>query len=198
MLEARLRWLSATPLGGPRRGPTPFHDEDYVRYVDGKPRYDGVESFLASRHISLPRGHSIGSSRRGRPSAPSETSKIAISSWQWPKTESVSSTSTIVFLRTVRSHGIRTALIPSSRHARTMLETARVTDLFDAIVDGIDAEALELPGKPDPADFATAAHQLNVAPARAAVVEDASGRRRGWPPRWLWLRHRHRYRLSCR
>ena len=81
--------------------------------------------------------------------------------------------STIVFIRTLRSHGIRTALISSSRHARMMLETARITDLFDAIIDGIDAEALGLPGKPDPAVFVTAAQKLNVAPARAAVVEDA-------------------------
>ena len=29
---------------------------DYDRYVDGKPRYDGVRSFLASRGIELPEG----------------------------------------------------------------------------------------------------------------------------------------------
>ena len=66
-----------------------------------------------------------------------------------------------------------------------MLTAARIEDLFDAIVDGIDAEALSLPGKPDPAIFLTAARRLRVAPVRAAVVEDAlagveAGRRGGF------------------
>ena len=106
--------------------------------------------------------------------------------------------STIVFLRTLRSHGIRTALISSSRHARVMLETARITDLFDAIVDGIDAEALGLPGKPDPAVFVTAAQQPPRRSCPSGGGGRCPGRRRGWPPRWLRLRHRYRYRLSCR
>ena len=149
-----------------------FHEGDYVRYVDGKPRYDGVESFLASRHISLP---------RGTPSnAPGEESICALGNLkdrifeQAVAEDGVSLfDSTIVFLRTLRSHGIRTALISSSRHARVMLETAGITNLFDTIVDGIDAEALGLPGKPDPAIFVAAAQRIDVAPARAAVVEDA-------------------------
>src|SRR5687767_3393731 len=32
-------------------------DCDYKRYVDGKPRYEGVRSFLASRQIDLPWGN---------------------------------------------------------------------------------------------------------------------------------------------
>ena len=149
-----------------------FHDEDYVRYVDGKPRYDGVESFLASRHISLP---------RGAPSdAPGEESMCALGNLkdrEFDKAVTEDGVSlfdaTIIFLRTLCSHGIRTGLISSSRHARVILETAGITNLFDTIVDGIDAEELGLPGKPDPAIFAAAANRLHVAPARAAVVEDA-------------------------
>jgi alpha,alpha-trehalase len=150
----------------------PFHDEDYVRYVDGKPRYDGVESFLASRHISLP---------RGTPSdPPGEASMCALGNLKDRDFEQTVAEdgvslfdSTIVFIRTLRAYGIRTALISSSRHARVILEAVHITNLFDAIVDGIDAEALGLPGKPDPAIFVSAAQRLNVAPARAAVVEDA-------------------------
>ena len=38
------------------RGLPPFTDQDYVQYVDGKPRADGVRDFLASRNITLPEG----------------------------------------------------------------------------------------------------------------------------------------------
>ncbi len=150
----------------------PFDDEDYVRYVDGKPRYDGAESFLASRNISL---------ARGAPSdAPGDDTVCALGNLKDRDFEQAVAKDgvslfdpTIIFLRLLRGHGIPTALISSSRHARAILETARITTLFDTIVDGIDAEALELPGKPDPAIFVAAARRLNVAPARAAVVEDA-------------------------
>ena len=81
--------------------------------------------------------------------------------------------STVSFIRSLRSRETRTALISSSRHARAMLATGGITDLFDAIVDGVDAEALKLAGKPDPAIFLTAARKLDVVPSRAAVVEDA-------------------------
>src|SRR5664280_96561 len=81
--------------------------------------------------------------------------------------------STVALIRSLRSRGTRTALISSSRHARMLLATAGITDLFDAIIDGSDAEALGLPGKPEPAIFLAAARQLAVEPSRAAVVEDA-------------------------
>src|ERR1700760_1115673 len=34
----------------------PFEPSDYLQYVDGKPRPDGVRDFLASRGITLPEG----------------------------------------------------------------------------------------------------------------------------------------------
>ena len=161
-----------------------FGEDDYIRYVDGKPRYDGVESFLSSRGISL---------ARGAPSDPPGMDTVCAlgnlkdRDFEQRVTEEGVSLfeSTIRFLRTLRSHDISTALISSSRHARAILEAAHITDLFDTVVDGRDAEALELPGKPDPAIFVTAARRLRVAPARAAVVEDAlagveAGRRGGF------------------
>lgn len=149
-----------------------FEDEDYLYYVDGKPRYDGVESFLSSRQITL---------EPGTPSDPPGYNTVcAIGNLKDREFERVVTEegvtlfeSTVSFIRTLRSRGIRTALISSSRHARTMLATGGITDIFDAIVDGVDAEALELPGKPDPAIFLTAARKLDVVPSRAAVVEDA-------------------------
>jgi hypothetical protein len=45
--------LRATRDGEPFR---PFTEADYLRSVDGRPRYDDVASFLASRGITLPWG----------------------------------------------------------------------------------------------------------------------------------------------
>jgi alpha,alpha-trehalase len=161
-----------------------FDEEDYLRYVDGKPRYDGVESFLSSRGIILDRG--LPSDQSGHDSV------CALGNLKDHEFERVITDegvtlfeSTIDFIRSLRSHGIRTALISSSRHARAMLEAAGITSIFDAIVDGVVAEALGLPGKPEPAIFLAAAHQLAVDPSRSVVVEDAlagveAGRRGGF------------------
>jgi alpha,alpha-trehalase len=162
----------------------PFDEDDYLRYVDGKPRYDGVASFLTARRITL------------EPGAPSDPPGIdtvcALGNLkdrdfeQRVAEEGVTVfDSTVSFLRSLRSYGIKTALISSSRHARVLLVAAQITGLFDVVVDGIDSEALELPGKPDPAIFLTAAKGLEVVPARSVVVEDAeagveAGRRGGF------------------
>ncbi len=162
----------------------PFTEDDYLRFVDGKPRYDGAASFLSSRRDEL---------RRGRPSdQPGYGTVCAIANLKDQEFERIVKSegvapfpSTIAFIRTLRSHGLRTALISSSRHAKVILAGAGIMDLFDAVVDGIDAEAREIPGKPDPAIFLTAARQLAVEPACAAIVEDAlagveAGRRGGF------------------
>ena len=150
----------------------PFDEEDYLRYVDGKPRYDGVESFLSSRAITLEHGSSS--------DPPGYDTVCALGNLKDQdferavREEGVAPfESTLTWLRSLRSLGISTALISSSRHAKAILAAVGIADLFDAIVDGVDADALGLPGKPDPAIFLTAARQLGIAPSRAAVVEDA-------------------------
>ncbi len=153
-------------------GLAPFTEDDYLRYVDGKPRYDGVASFLESRRISL---------YRGSPSdPPGQGSVCALGNLKDRAFEEAVAeggvdafASTVSFLRSLRSSAIKTALISSSRHARVLLATARITDLFDVIVDGVDADRLGLAGKPDPAIFLTAATRLGVSPGRAVVIEDA-------------------------
>lgn len=162
----------------------PFDEEDYLRSVDGKPRYDGVESFLSSRGISLVRGDPSDS--------PGLTTVCALGNLKDSIFERAVAEdgvtlfeSTATFIRAVRSHGLRTALISSSRHAKAILGATSTSELFDVIVDGIDSEGLQLPGKPDPAIFLVAARRLGVAPTRAVVVEDAlagveAGRRGGF------------------
>ena len=150
----------------------PFSTDDYYLYVDGKPRYDGVESFLASRGISIPRGEP------GDPPA-AETAcglgnrKDELFLSQLREEGVASFPSSIALLRRLRASGFRTAIISASRNCADVLEAAGVAELFDAKVDGVDADELGLNGKPDPAVFLEAARRLGVEPARAAVVEDA-------------------------
>lgn len=150
----------------------PFDDDDYLRFVDGKPRYDGVDSFLASRHLHL---------ELGSPSDPPGHGTVcALGNLKDREFERLVAEdgvtvfdSTVGLIRSLRAHRVRTALISSSRHARALLESAGIDDLFDAIVDGIDSDALHLPGKPDPTIFLTAARAVSTPASRAAIVEDA-------------------------
>jgi alpha,alpha-trehalase len=150
----------------------PFSEDDYYAYVDGKPRYDGVRSFLASRGISLP---------RGQPSDPptAETAcglgnrKDELFLALLREGGVASFPSSLELLRRLRADGSRTAIISASRNCVQVLEAAGIASLFDAKVDGVDAEELGLEGKPAPAVFLEAASRLGVKPERAAVVEDA-------------------------
>jgi alpha,alpha-trehalase len=147
-------------------------DEDYRRYVDGKPRYDGVRSFLASRGISLPEGD---------PSDPPERETVCglgnrkngyfLAHLKEQGADAYPSTVTLV--RDLQARGVGTAVISASRNMTEVLASAGLSDLFRASVDGVDAEELGLSGKPDPAIFLEAARRVGVEPARAAVVEDA-------------------------
>ena len=153
-------------------GYDPFTDDDYRRHVDGKPRLDGVRSFLTSRSIEMPDG--------SPDDPPGDESVAALGN---AKNERFLSRldrepprpfpGTVAFLREARAAGIATAAISASRNAGAVLDAAGVADLFDHIVDGNDADQLGLAGKPDPAIFLEAARRLDVEPDRAAVVEDA-------------------------
>ncbi len=147
-------------------------DDDYRRYVDGKNRYDGVASFLASRGIELP---------RGEPTDP-PTAETVCGLGNDKNTYFLSEVerhgvrpfeTTVELVRELQRHGFGTALISASRNAELILEAAGLGDLFPVRVDGMVAEELGLPGKPDPAVFIEAARRLGARPERAAIVEDA-------------------------
>jgi alpha,alpha-trehalase len=162
----------------------PFEEWDYRQFVDGKPRYDGVRSFLRSREIDLP---------EGTPSDP--PSKLTICGLGNRKddlflahlrTEGVERfESSVQLVKRLSGWGVKVAIVSASRNMKEVLAAARIEDLFDTRVDGRDSDRLGLPGKPDPAVFVEAARQMGVEPARAAVVEDAlagveAGRRGGF------------------
>ncbi len=151
----------------------PFDIEhDYLPYVDGKARHDGVRSFLASRDITLPEGsdddppeaatvHGLGTRKNGYfLEAMAEDGVDAFPA-------------AVALVEALRAAGVRTAIISASRNAAGVLAAAGVDGLFDTRVDGDTAAELSLSGKPAPDVFCEAARRLGAAPERAVVVEDA-------------------------
>jgi beta-phosphoglucomutase family hydrolase len=160
----------ATQAGEPF---VPFDiDADYPRYVDGKPRYDGVAAFLESRGIELPLGapedgpdvqsvHALGTLK----------DRYFLQRLEQQSVEPYEAA--IALVRTLRAQEIKTAVVSSSDNCAAVLEAAGIAQLFDARVDGTDITSLELEGKPAPDAFLEAARRLGTEPARAVVVEDA-------------------------
>jgi trehalose 6-phosphate phosphatase len=147
-------------------------DADYRRYVDGKPRYAGVESFLMSRAIGLPYGDPADSPERETVCGlGNKKDDIFL---RCLKTQGVEVfESTVALIHSLNAQGIKTAIVSSSKNCAAVLEAAGLADLFTVRIDGMDVARLKLKGKPDPDIFLKAAERLGVAPARAVVVEDA-------------------------
>jgi beta-phosphoglucomutase family hydrolase len=166
-----------------RRSPGRFQPfdlpADYLRYIDGKPRYDGVRSFLAARGISLPDGDPAdGPDRATVCGLGNRKNEIFLRLLEERGVEV--SPGTVALVRALRARGARTAVATSSKNGRRVLARAGLLDLFDAVVDGEALAALGLPGKPAPDLFLEAARRLGVEPARGMVAEDAlSGGRAG-------------------
>jgi trehalose 6-phosphate phosphatase len=147
-------------------------DTDYRHYVDGKPRYAGVESFLQSRGLELPCGNPSDSPERETVCGLGNRKDDIF--LKLLKTEGVEVfDSTVALIHTLKARGIKTAIVSSSKNCAAVLDAAGLAGLFAARVDGMDVDRLKLKGKPDPDIFLEAAKRLGVAPTRAVVVEDA-------------------------
>ena len=150
----------------------PFTQDDYDEYVDGKPRYDGVKSFLSSRGIELPQGSSSDAPATetidGLGNRKNElVLKIIHDEGVKPYPGSVR------YVNAVREAGLHTACVSSSVNAGEVLEAAGIRDRFEKLVDGHVVEDQGLRGKPAPDTYLKAAEELGVSPAEAAVFEDA-------------------------
>ena len=151
----------------------PFSIEsDYLRYVDGKARYDGVRDFLRSRDIDLPEGTDADGPDQKTIHGLGNRKNSLFQEILREKGAHLYST-TSEFIRKLQRVGIKTAVISASKNAAAVLASAGVDDLFEVRVDGVDAERLDIPGKPAPDIFLAAARKLGVSPQRAVVVEDA-------------------------
>jgi alpha,alpha-trehalose phosphorylase len=154
----------------------PFDERsDYRAYVDGKPRREGVRSFLRARRVAFSEAdeEALASRKNALFERRLEAQGVEIFA------------SSIALIEALRAQGVKTAVVTSSRHGREILQSAGIESLFDARLDGVDLEEQGLKGKPDPDMFLRSAETLGVAPGRAAVIEDAvagvqAGRRGGF------------------
>ncbi|MEU5865189.1 MULTISPECIES: HAD family hydrolase [unclassified Nonomuraea] len=146
--------------------------DDYLRHVDGRPRLDGVRTFLASRGLDVPEGDP-----GDEPGAPTVhglgLAKDQIFIAQVDKYGVAAFPATVALLHELRRRGARTAAVSASLHGRRLVTAAGVAHLFDLVVDGGDAALMNLPGKPHPALFLEAVRRLALPAARAAVVDAA-------------------------
>lgn len=149
------------------------YEGDYLPYVDGKPRYEGVKSFLESRGINIP---------YGEPSDKDDVETVCglgnKKNIMFSKALDLSGVetypSTIELIKKLREKGIRVGVASSSKNCKVVLESAGIQDLIETRVDGLVSVELGLKGKPEPDIFVTAARNLNSIPEKSVVIEDAS------------------------
>lgn len=155
-------------------GYVPFSiEKEHRKYVDGKPRCDGVKSLLDSRGIELPHGH---------PSDPPEKETVCGLGnrkndvfLEILKEEGAEVyQSSVDLIESLRRRGFRTAVASSSKNCDVVLDAANIAHLFEAKVDGIDLESLDIPGKPAPDMFLEAARRIGAEPERTVTFEDAA------------------------
>lgn len=153
-----------------------FTPQDYLKYVDGKPRYDGVESFLASRGIK--------GVARGDPSDKPDKVPLTACSLGNRKNgyflgvlddEGIDPyMSTVRIITQLRMAGVRVGVASSSKNAETVLKVSHLSHLIEERVDGVVSANIGLKGKPAPDIFVTCSRMLGVEPHEAIVVEDAT------------------------
>lgn len=148
------------------------HEDDYLPYVDGKPRYKGVADFLTSRNIDIPFGDpeddpdketACGLGNRKNKYFTDILDKDGVQEYE----------STVAFIKELKKEGIRLGVASSSKNCKMVLEAADLLHYFETRVDGLVSAEIGLKGKPEPDIFTTACDNLGVAYDRSVVVEDA-------------------------
>ena len=149
-----------------------FTQKDYLEYVDGKPRYKGVDSFLKSRGIDLPWGD-----------PEDEPGKETVCGLGNKKNDAFREVlekegaevypSTVVLLKELKAADVRLGVASSSKNCQAVLQAVDLEKYFETRVDGVVSAELGLNGKPEPDIFTTACKNLGVSPENSIVVEDA-------------------------
>jgi beta-phosphoglucomutase family hydrolase len=145
---------------------------DYVRHVDGRRRYDGVDAFLRSRGIELPWGSPSDPAGEGTVCALGNAKNRHFEQQLGRHPVEVFDDA-VALIRAARAAGAATAIVSASENCCAILDRAGLRALFDVAVTGIEAAELGLAGKPAPDTFLKAAELLDVPPPRAVVFEDA-------------------------
>ncbi len=158
------------------RDGTPFvpfdREKDYLEYVDGKPRMDGVKSFLESRDIHLPFGDFNDSPKKETICGLGNRKNKDFQKVLRREGPDVFG-STMAFIKDCKKRGIKIGVASSSQNCKLILELGRIEKLFETRVCGIVSRELKLKGKPDPDIFVVAAERLGLKPGECVVIEDA-------------------------
>ena len=136
---------------------------DYDEYVDGKPRGDGVRSFLESRGIKLPEAEIV--------ALGNDKNQLVLEMIHTQGVEPYDGS--VRYAKAAREAGLRRAVVSSSTNTHDVLAAAGIADLFEEVIDGHVAEREHLKGKPAPDTYLAAAHALGIRAPEAAVFEDA-------------------------
>ncbi len=148
------------------------HTDDYLPFVDGKPRYKGVDSFLKSRGIDIPFGDPSDDSEKETVCALGNRKNLLFNSVLEEDGVEVYE-STVDLIRELKAAGVRIGVASSSKNCKPVLETANLLHYFETRIDGVVSAEIGLQGKPEPDIFTTACDRLGVEYHRAIVVEDA-------------------------
>jgi beta-phosphoglucomutase family hydrolase len=150
----------------------PFTDSDYNTYVDGRPRFDGVRAFIASRDIALPDG--------SPDDPPSDETVGGVGNRKNARIQQIIAErgvnpypGSIRYLEAARDAGIRIAVVTSSANGEAVLDAADMSRFVEARIDGVVIAERNMKGKPAPDSFLAGAEALGVDKANAAVFEDA-------------------------
>ncbi|MEU4238798.1 beta-phosphoglucomutase family hydrolase [Actinoplanes sp. NPDC026619] len=145
---------------------------DYHQYVDGRPRADGVRTFLASRGITLPEGTpDDGPDQTTVNGIGNKKNLLVLQKIQEGKVQVYEGS--VAYLKAAQEAGLRRAVVSASANCKDVLQAAGITDFLEARVDGVVAREQGLPGKPAPDTFLYGAKLLGLDPKSCAVFEDA-------------------------
>lgn len=148
-------------------------EEDYRLYVDGRPRIDGITTFLNSRSIKLPLGEVSDDPGFGSAWALGNLKNRGFTELVREQGVEVME-GTVALIKQLRARGIRVAVASSSKNCQFILQSAELESLFEARIDGVVSAELGLSGKPSPDIFLEAARRVGIEPQNSVVVEDAT------------------------
>jgi beta-phosphoglucomutase family hydrolase len=145
---------------------------DYQDYVDGRPRADGVRTFLASRGITLPEGTADdGPDAETVNGVGNRKNELVLQKIKEGAVQVYPGS--VDYLHAAKAAGLHRVVVSASANCKDVLEAAGIADLIEARVDGVTAREQNLPGKPAPDSFLYGAKLLDTAPDNCAVFEDA-------------------------
>jgi len=145
---------------------------DYLLFVDGKQRFDGVRDFLKSRGIVLtegsvddqPAAETVGGlGNRKNDLVNASIEEKGVTAYE----------GSVKLIRQLRQQGFKIAIVTSSQNCTAVLKAAKLEGIFEVQVDGRMIHAQRLAGKPAPDTFLRAAKLLGAEANRTVVIEDA-------------------------